>query len=155
MKLPQWSIVGLIVFGLSTGPAPAQTSDAAADSIRAADAAWLKVYAAKDLNKSVAFFDEQGSILSPNDPIATGKAAVAKLIASDFAYGDLSWHVDKAGVSRSGDLGYTSGTYKFSFKDAAGKPATDSGKYLALWKKQTDGSWKVLFDMFNTDLPPS
>jgi hypothetical protein len=31
----------------------------------------------------------------------------------------------------------------------------DKGKYLTVWKKQADGSWKVLFDMFNSDLPPS
>jgi ketosteroid isomerase-like protein len=153
VKLPSWMMVGLIALGLSTA-ASAQTDDAAANSVRAADAAWLKVYSAKDLAKSVAFFDDQGSLMSPNDPTATGKAAISKLVASDFAYGDLSWHLDKAGVSKSGDLGYTSGTYKFTFKDPSGKPATDNGKYLTVWKKQTDGSWKVLFDMFNTDLPP-
>jgi len=154
MKLLQWIMMGLIVLGADT-VASAQNADTAADDVRAADAAWLKVYSAKDLNKSVAFFDEQGSMLSPNDPIATGKAAISKLIAGDFTFGDLTWQVDKAGVSKSGDLGYTSGRYKFSFKDPSGKPATDNGKYLTVWKKQADGSWKVLFDMFNTDQPPS
>ena len=79
VKLPQWMMMGLLVLGLST-VAAAQSGDAAADGVRAADAAWLKVYAAKDLNKSVAFFDDQGSLLSPNDPVATGKAAISKLI---------------------------------------------------------------------------
>ncbi|MGO9512458.1 MAG: YybH family protein [Steroidobacteraceae bacterium] len=155
MTLQQWITAGLIVLGLSTGTAPAQTGGDAAVGVRAADAAWLKVYAAKDLEKTVAFYDEQGSVLAPNAPIATGKAAVAKSIASDFAFGDLLWHADQAGVSRSGDLGYTSGTYKFTFKDPSGKPVIDNGKYLTVWKKQADGSWKVLYDMFNTDMPPS
>ena len=154
MKILQQIMMGLIVLGVGT-VASAQTADTAPDGVRAADAAWLKVYSAKDLSKSVAFFDDQGSMLSPNDPIATGKVAISKLIAGDFSFGDLTWQVDKAGVSKSGDLGYTSGSYKFSFKDPSGKPATDKGKYLTVWKKQTDGSWKVLFDMFNTDLPPS
>jgi len=154
MKLCHWIIASLIVLAISTGAAPAQSGGDAVDSIRAADAAWLKVYSAKDLEKSVAFCDEQGSMLAPNAPIATGKAAIAKMIAGDFAFGDLVWHADKAGVSRSGDLGYTSGTYKFSFKDPSGRPAVDNGKYLTVWKKQADGSWKVLFDAFNTDLPP-
>jgi ketosteroid isomerase-like protein len=156
MKLVQRIMMGLMILGVGVGVgASAQTADTAADSVRAADAAWLKVYSAKDLNKSVAFFDDQGSMLSPNDPIATGKAAISKLIAGDFSFGELTWQVDKAGVSKSGDLGYTSGRYIFSFKGPSGKPATDNGKYLTVWKKQADGSWKVLFDMFNTDLPPS
>ena len=67
----------------------------------------------------------------------------------------LAWHPNKVGVARSGDLGYTSGTYDLSFKDASGKTISDKGKYLTVWKKEADGSWKVLFDMFNSDLPPA
>jgi len=83
-----------------------------------------------------------------------GKAAIAKAIASDFTNSDLVWHANKAGVARSGELGYTSGTYEMRFKNAAGKMVLDKGKYLTVWKKQGNGSWNVLFDMFNTDLPP-
>jgi len=38
--------------------------------------------------------------------------------------------------------------------DQKGNPATEKGKYLTVWKKQADGSWKVIEDMFNSDLPP-
>jgi ketosteroid isomerase-like protein len=132
-----------------------QTSHNPEDAIRAADAAWLKTYIAKDVDKSVAACDEQGSLLEPNAPIATGTTAIRKLIAGDFAMKDykLVWRGDKVGVARSGDLGYTSGTYDWSYTDAEGKSIKDRGKYLTIWKKQADGSWKVLFDMFNTDLP--
>jgi ketosteroid isomerase-like protein len=58
-------------------------------------------------------------------------------------------------TSRSGDLGCTSGTTENTFKDASGKTATFKGKYLTVGKKQADGSWKVLYDMFNSDLPPT
>lgn len=134
-----------------------RSNSKAVDKVRAADAAWLKVYDTRDVDKSVAFFDDQGSMLVPNAPIATGKKAIAKLIARGFELQDskLTWHPDKAGVARSGDLGYTSGAYDVSFKDASGKTVSDKGKYLMVWKKQTDGSWKVLFDMSNTDLPAS
>jgi ketosteroid isomerase-like protein len=37
--------------------------------------------------------------------------------------------------------------------DPAGKPVTDRGKYVTIWKKQADGSWKVIADIFNSDLP--
>jgi ketosteroid isomerase-like protein len=132
-----------------------RSSRKALDAIRAADAAWLKVYAAQDFDAAVAFCDEHGSMLVPNAPIATGKKAIANLIAAGFALRDykLTWHPDKAGVARSGELGYTSGKYKVSFKDESGKTISDKGKYLMVWKKQSDGAWKVLFDMNNSDLP--
>jgi ketosteroid isomerase-like protein len=127
------------------------------DAIRAADAAWLKVFTAKDLAASLAFLDERGSMLVPHAPIATGKRAIAKLIADGFALKNynLTWRPDKAGVALSGELGYTSGKYKVSFKEASGKIIFEKGKYLMVWKKRKDGAWKVLFDMNNSDLPPS
>jgi len=134
-----------------------KASNKAVDAVRAADAAWLKAFNTKNLEKSVSFLDEQGSMLVPNAPIVTGKKAAAKLIADGFALQDykLAWHPDKAGVARSGELGYTSGAYEVSFKDASGKTISDKGKYLMVWKKQADGAWKVLFDMNNSDLPPA
>jgi ketosteroid isomerase-like protein len=146
-------VVGLVFSLMSACFALGQTRGKAEDAILAADAAWLRVYAAKDLDKSVAFCDDEGSMLVPGYPIATGKAAIAKAIASDFANSNLVWRANKVGVARSGELGYTSGTYEMKFKDAAGKMAVDKGKYLTIWKKDADGSWKVLFDMFNSDLP--
>jgi len=142
---------------VSTSAALAQTDINNLDKLRAADAAWLKTYEAKDVDKAVAFCDEQGSLLWPNAPRATGKNAIAKATASAFAIPDfkLEWHPDQVAVARSGELGYTSGTYTWTFKDASGKPASDKGKYLTVWKKQKDGSWTVLLDMFNTDLPPN
>ena len=131
------------------------SSREAVDSIRAADAAWLSAYAAKDVDRSLAFFDEQGSMLVPNTPILTGRDAIAKFMARGFALEDyrITWHPNKAGVASSGELGYTSGTYTMSFKDASGKTISDNGKYLMVWKRQTNGEWKILFDTSNSDLP--
>jgi ketosteroid isomerase-like protein len=142
----------LFVAGVS---ARGQANHKVEDSLRAADQAWLKVYAAKDLDKTVAFFDEQGSILADNQPAATGKKAITEVFREEFKLQDykLTWAITWAGVAASGDLGYTSGTYDFSCKDASGKLITDKGKYLTVWKKQKDGSWKVLLDMSNSDLP--
>jgi ketosteroid isomerase-like protein len=148
-------VAGLVLLVLSASAAAlGQRSEKETDAILAADAAWLKVYQAKDLAKSVAFCDEQASMLAPNAPIATGKDAIAKLIAEDFAHDNIEWYANKVGVSRSGDLGYTSGTTGMTFKDASGKTVAYKGKYLTVWKKQADGEWKVLYDMFNSDLPP-
>jgi len=153
MRSRQRTVAGLVFLVVSAGVGLGQTKGKTEDAILAADAAWLKVYQARDLAKSVAFCDDQASMLAPNAPIATGKDAIAKLIADDFAHDTITWHANKVGVARSGDLGYTSGTTEATFKDASGKTASFKGKYLTVWKKQPDGSWKVLYDMFNSDLP--
>ncbi len=125
------------------------------DAIRAADAAWLQAYISKNVERALAFCDERCSMLMPNAPMVTGKPAIRKLLAVHLAPQSpkVSWHPNKADVASSGELGYTSGSYKMSFKNAAGVPVAEKGKYLIVWKRQADGAWKVLFDISNSDLP--
>ena len=52
-------------------------------------------------------------------------------------------------------LAYVMGVYQFTQKDPQGKPVTDHGKTVEVWKKQADGKWKTVVDIFNSDLPPS
>jgi ketosteroid isomerase-like protein len=149
MRFHQRIIMGCVCVFVSASVAPGQARGKAEDALLAADVAWEKVYSAKDLAKAVAFCDEQGSMSVPDAPVATGKEALAKAIVSDFAQGDTTWHPNKVGVALSGELGYTSGTTDLTFKDASGKTFTKKGNYLTVWKKDADGSWKVLFDSFN------
>ena len=59
----------------------------------------------------------------------------------------LTWAPDAAEVSASGDLGYTIGTYR---RTAGGK--TGTGSYVTIWKKSSDGAWRVAVDI---GTPPS
>jgi ketosteroid isomerase-like protein len=150
-------VCAVSIFVLLIAGATQASDKKSTDSILAADAGWMKVFSAKDLANSVAYYDENASSLAPNAPIATGKEAITKSLSQFFALPGLhlTWHADKADVARSGELGYTSGTYQMTFSDPTGKTVSDKGKYVTVWTKQKDGSWKVALDIFNTDLPPA
>jgi ketosteroid isomerase-like protein len=126
-----------------------------AAALRAADAAWQQVFSAKDLKRSVDFCAPDGSVMAPNAPMATGKPAISQLFSAFFALPDfkISWNATGAEVARSGELGYTTGLYELSFKDPTGKVINDNGKYVTVWQQQSDGSWKVSKDIFNSNLP--
>ncbi len=51
-------------------------------------------------------------------------------------------------------MGYTIGTYELTVEQDGASMVT-VGKYVTLWKKQADGSWKVVVDCFNADGPPT
>lgn len=129
--------------------------EAEVNSLLAADAAWLKAYQSKDATAAAAFYAKEGAMLAPHRPLLTGQSALTKFIAQSFRLEgyDIVWHAKKAAVARSGELGYTSGSYEMTFRRPRGKLFFDKGKYLMVWKKQPDGAWKVLFDMSNSDLP--
>jgi ketosteroid isomerase-like protein len=46
----------------------------------------------------------------------------------------------------SGDMGYTWGHFEGRSKDANGNPVLTSGRYITMWRKQSDGTWKVVLD---------
>jgi uncharacterized protein (TIGR02246 family) len=132
------------------------TREADARAIQAVDDATKRAAQAKDANAVVdTWYADDGSALYPNMPICTGKEALRKqwaamLAAPGFA---VDWQITKVEVSRSGDLAYTPFTYQMTMQGPDGKPIQDRGKGLAVWKKQQDGTWKGLADIFNSDLP--
>ncbi len=78
----------------------------------------------------------------------TGKDAIQKawtdmLATPGFA---LTFSPTKIEVSRSGDLAYEIGEYSQTTNDKKGKPQTVKAKYITVWGKQPDGSWKALVD---------
>lgn len=135
------------------------TSDTrAADeaTLRKMDDEWSKAAGStKDVEKTVSFYSDDAIVMPPNIPTLTGKEPIRALWKSMLGTPSFSggWQATKVEVARSGDLAYVSGNYEFKETDAGGKPITDKGKYLEIWKKQADGSWKCVADMFNSDLP--
>ena len=66
----------------------------------------------------------------------------------------LDWSPKYAEVAKSGELGYTWGTYILTYRDQNGEEQKSYGKYLNIWNKQTDGNWKVAIDIGNESPNP-
>jgi ketosteroid isomerase-like protein len=58
--------------------------------------------------------------------------------------GTLSWYPVIADISRTGDLGYTTGPYEYR-PERSGDPVRH-GNYASVWRRQSDGIWKVILD---------
>lgn len=58
----------------------------------------------------------------------------------------LTWKPSQAEVSASGDLGYTWGRYEYRDRAADGRSIVETGSYVTIWRRQPDGSWKVVLD---------
>ena len=97
-------------------------------------------------------FAEEGVELENGGGVTT-RAEIAKQPAWPEGT-SLSWSPVKADMAASRDLGYTYGNYIFKSKDKDGKIVSSYGKYMSVWKKQKDGSWKVVVDMGNTSPAP-
>src|SRR5690349_24425086 len=121
-------------------------------ALKKLDDEWSKAAGSKDVEKTISYYSDDAVVMPPNIPTLTGKDAIRTLWKSMLDSPGFSggWKATKVEVARSGDLAYVSGTYEFNEKDDGGKPMTDKGKFLEVWKKQADGNWKCRADMFSS-----
>ncbi len=119
------------------------------------DVQWLNAEQAKDVDTVLSFFADDASSFPPNASIVTGKEAIRARLSEEYSGPRfaISWQTTKVEVSRSGDLAYSHGTYEVTVNDPEGNPVTDKGKWVTVWEKQPDATWKVVADIWNSDGP--
>jgi ketosteroid isomerase-like protein len=151
------TLVLTLAFALAAAAVCLAGDTKAEQALREADAAWSKAAESKDLDKTLSYYSDDATVLPPNAPAATTKEAIRKVWQDMLATPGfvISWKATKVEVAKSGDLGFVSGTYEVTMNDASGKPVSEKGKYVEVWKKQADGKWKCGTDTWNSDLPAS
>lgn len=91
----------------------------------------------------------EDAVLMRNNRLVTGKdeliAFYEKQAGNDYG-SSLSWEPDFVDVSGSGDLGYTYGSYTFSYIDSTGSRTESRGIFHTVWKRQVDGTWRYVWD---------
>ena len=141
-------------------PLPASAQSAKASAARAAllkaDIEWAAAAGTKDPERIVSFWTEDAVVYPPREAPVIGKAAIRKYVAASLAVPGfaISWKPGEAVVSASGDLGYTTGTNSFTFPDAQGQLTTSHGRYVTVWRKESDGRWRCVIDSWNEAPPP-
>lgn len=96
----------------------------------------------------LSFLADDGIVFRPG-PL-NGKAVWEKRPESGF---DLVWEPTFAVMSRSADFGYDTGPAKWR-ADKKEKFA-GHGQFISIWKKQSDGAWKVALDCGSENPEPA
>jgi ketosteroid isomerase-like protein len=125
---------------------------AAGDQLVKSDAAFAQSVAEKNRDKFLSFVADVTTFNGGTANELHGRDAVMKAWGDFFAPNGptLSWTPIRGEVIGAGDVGYTTGRSIFRQKDPNGKVTERRGQYVTIWRKQTDGSWKVVFDTGST-----
>jgi len=97
------------------------------------------------------WFAEDATTLSNGQAPVHGSEAIARQatwLAKDY---QLTWTPTDAVMSPGGDMGYTWGHYEGRSRGADGNEKVTTGRYMTIWRKERDGSWKVLLDASNEE----
>jgi ketosteroid isomerase-like protein len=141
-----------ICLGFSVGcQQPAGLSGADRAAIRLADENDMKLTNAKDWKGDLALYTDDAIQLPPNQAAVQGKAAMQAWLEAFPPFSNFQ--EQSLEIEGQGDLAYDRGTYSMTLMPPGATPIEDHGKYLTIWRKQADGSWKVVRTMFNSNLP--
>ena len=111
-----------------------------------------------DFDLWISLWADDGVQMPPDTPARIGKEQIREAMKPGFDQMnlDITIHsIEEAKVY--GDLGLTRCTYTLKVTPKAGGEtiiAMPDGKALTLYGRQSDGSWKIIYDIFNSNAPP-
>jgi len=79
-----------------------------------------------------------------------GRKAIEEFWKGAMGMGVRSIQLDTLDVQSGTDLAYEIGNATMIIQPQGGKAATDTVKYVVVWKRQPDGSWKLAADIWNS-----
>lgn len=144
----------LVVALLGCQPkAPAGLTDTDQEAIREATAVAIQM--ARETTDWVAYTEHyyvpDAVVLPPNAEAVRGRKEIVSFFGTFPPITDMKFDIVEVGGV--GDIAYVYGKYSMTMTPEGEEPVQDIGKYIEVWKRQRDGSWKVALDIFNSDLP--
>jgi ketosteroid isomerase-like protein len=129
--------------------------EAERQALRAASDEYSNAEAAKDAERLSSFYAEGAIMYPPNEPTMAGKENIHKYASNVMAIPDLvmSSRNIELEVSRAGDLGYTVNILDVKLNDPQGNPISEQYRDIHFWKKEPDGKWRVVIDIWNLEPP--
>ena len=143
-------------FGVACAREPEVDRQALERSLRSADSALTAAIAAKDVDRTTAFYDENAELLPVAEPVVVGREAIRREWADIFGIPGFAStaNLTRVEVSADGTLAYTRGTYETTMTGSDRRPTVEVGKWVTVWRRSSDGSWRIVQDITNTDAPP-
>jgi ketosteroid isomerase-like protein len=124
-------------------------------AVRKADADWAEAARTASVEAWMAFYAADAVILMPNDQLISDKELIRHSVSRLLALPHLSiaWIPIKVKVVGSAGQALVMEDYELRFGDSRGAPVSDRGRRLEIWRKQADGTWKCVVDIWNSDEP--
>lgn len=150
MMVPMNRLVPIIVTAIAgCAPAAVGSRPASPAERQAISDANARIVAAVRAGNGAAIAAElapDATMLPAGMPALAGRDAIAKLFGALASMGVTDAAITTQDLTVSGDLAVEVGTNSLTIGGTA-----SAGKYLVVWKRQVDGSWKIRYDMTNAD----
>jgi len=141
-------LVGAIVGALWIGPERiGALSDEDAAAIDAAAVSQAEAAVAMDWAGFASFYAEDGLMMVPDFEAVGGREAILEMTSRSEV---VDFYTVAQAIEGCSNIAYRRGNYTYTYPvPGADEPATDTGKFVEIWKRQPDGSWLLAVDIWN------
>ncbi|HKC36451.1 MAG TPA: DUF4440 domain-containing protein [Chitinophagaceae bacterium] len=125
-------------------------------AIMKADSTWSALASElKDVDKTVSYWSDDAVLIPPGQPIIKGKEALRKFVegSKNIPGFSISWRSSDVHFSPDAKLAYMYGENLMSMNDSTGNKISIPGRGYTVWRKEADGNWKCVVDMWNSPPP--
>jgi len=135
----------------STASSTPSASSAEGAALMQVSRDWAKAAEARDVERTLSYWSDDAMTLEPDRPAIVGKAELRNMVQAGFKDPKFSitWDPEQVVISQAGDMGYMIEHNRITFADTTGKVRTVFGKGVTIWKKDSNGNWKCVVDIFN------
>jgi uncharacterized protein (TIGR02246 family) len=116
-------------------------------------ARFAEAYNRGDIAAVGALYDADAIVLAPNAPPMRGRQNIEAFWGGARQQGFRSISLTTTAVEVTGDYALELGNYRLVIQPPGQGEGVDQGKFMVVWKRQPDGTWKIYRDMFNTSMP--
>ena len=162
MRMTCFGILSIGLVACSANPRSDAAGSTPTDSakvrtaIESTNARFLDAFKRGDKATMIANYADDAVLMMPNEQAWRGHDEIEKGLSAfvdQMAF--KNGRTITSDVMVAGDLAVETGRYAWTLKPKEGPEITDKGKYLTAWRRQSDGSWKVVRDINNSDMPPA
>jgi uncharacterized protein (TIGR02246 family) len=122
-------------------------------SIEKACAEYSEAIREGNLAGVVAGYTDDATMVPPDGEIVKGKKAIEEMYKKFFQIGMKEIVLTTIEVGGHGDVAYEIGKTRVRIQPEGQAAMIDSTKYLVIWKRQADNTWKVHADIWNFSAP--
>jgi uncharacterized protein (TIGR02246 family) len=129
-------------------PIQAAALTEARQAIDKGNAQWVEAWDKADATMIASLFASDGVLLGRNGKLFKGPQQILERqkTVMEAAGKGVKCTVTTVDLWLDGDTAYETGTYSYKYQEK-GKPVNEEGRYVTIWRKQNDASWKIVTDM--------
>ena len=112
------------------------------------NAQWIEAWDKADASLIASLFANDGVLLGRNGKFFKGTKQILEHMKPvlEGAGKGVKATVTTVDLWLNGDTAYETGKYTYKFQEK-GQPVTEEGRYVTIWKRQSDGAWKIVMDL--------